>query len=343
MLTIKRIRVLVIITFLILPSLEARADPVIPVYGFFISPIMGILYGHAEEILYKYPGKDQYVSQLLWDLQPVYYAGLALDLGPRDPFVRHGFIAAASLKFGFPGKSGRMEDRDWQYPDNERLTNFSRHDAYSKNAVLGDLSLGYSWGLQNIHALRASLDFSYMYLSWSAEDGYFQYLDTDNFGNFIPGQTWNDKIRKEYVHGTGIEYTQIWFIISPGLSIKSKLSGALFLEGSLSYSPIIYSADRDDHLIPDRYYNGKRFSGYFFGGHYIESGGGFVFSYFRNLDLCFSVSYRYITGLRGGTKYEYMYYGGSAGRSSNNAYDGGTGYSALDIGLTARFSIYGRD
>jgi outer membrane protease len=161
MLTIKKIGVLVSIITIFLVPIGAETS------GFSISPTVGFLYGHAEEIVYKFPGSDLYLSELLWDLKPLLYAGIAFDFGPRDPFKHDGFTSALSLKYGLPLKTGIHENRDWDNFQNHHLTHFSRHDAFSRGAFFFDISAGYSWRLNTTLALITYGMFTYMRLSWS--------------------------------------------------------------------------------------------------------------------------------------------------------------------------------
>jgi outer membrane protease len=300
-------------------------------YDLSLSPLGGFLYGQGEEIVYKYPDSDQYLSELLWDLKPLWYAGLGVDFGPKNPFERHGFIARARLKFGLPLKAGFLEDRDWAASHAHYLTNYSRHDTYVLNAILGDLSAGYSWHI-GAFSIAAYGEFSYMRFSWSGEDGYVQF-PKDSSGNYRDDLPWNDGLSKDYQHGMVIRYSQNWFILSPGFSLAWKISRFFVLEGNFNYSPLVYCADRDDHLLADFIT-----LDYPVFGHYINGGGRFIFSPVKNLDLVFHVSWRYITGSRGDlyeSKYggPYICYAGGAG----------TGYSSLDIGLAAKIRIYGRE
>jgi outer membrane protease len=299
---------------------------------------MGMLYGQAEEILYKYPDRGDYVSQLLWDMKPLVYMGLGMEFGLRNPFRANGFNSAFTLKFGFPLKTGIMEDRDWLYQDNEKLTNYSRHDAYSQNAILFDLSTGYSWRLTDFVSVGACSEFSFMYFSWMAEGGYKQYLKSDGSGKIIPGQTWTDDIPKISIYGPGIRYTQAYLIAAPGIYLRAVMYPGFSAKLSFNYSPLIYVMARDDHLSPDEYYRGKIFWDLLPFGHYFNGGASLGYTFHNNLNLSLSVSYRYITGLRGKS---YVAFTGEKenGIASMNKYDGGAGYSALEIGLFARIYI----
>ena len=314
MASIRKITLLVIIA--LLSQTHAFSEWKTGVYGFSVSPLLGILYGQAEEIVYQYPDKGVYLSELLWDLKPLYYAGFAVNFGPRDPFTNSGFFSDGSLKVGLPIKTGIMEDRDWQIEN--FLTNYSRHDAISRGTFLADLSAGFSWRINYFLALSGYAEFSYMRHSWSAKDGYYQYLETDQFGGIKPGQTWNDQIPKKEFSGVVIRYVQNWFIVSPGVSLKGKLSRFFSLEGSFNYSPLIYCEDRDDHILTKTVFND-----YLYFGHFFDGGGKLSFTPKNNMAISLAVSYRYITGSRGDIKSGIFSYDNIAGG----------GYSALDAGL----------
>jgi len=334
MFTIGKISLLVSLLFLC--RFTAIAEPGTGRHSLSISPLMGMITGKSEENLYKYKDSDQHVSQLLWDLKPLFFTGFELDFGPAEPFKSGGFASAASLKFGLPFKTGIMEDRDWADNSADYLTHYSRHDAYSQNAILAAISAGYSWRITDFFVLGAYGEFSYMYFSWMAEDGFYQY-STFSGGHY---NEWDESIPKEKVYGAVVRYAQNWFIFSPVLSVKGRIHGRLFVEGNISYSPLAYCADRDDHLLQDTSGHGKLFFGNFPFGHYINVSARLNYSLLETLDLCLSFSYRYITGLRDKTYYA-ITGAGASGHSIVN-YEGGTGYSAIDINLAAKIRVYGR-
>ena len=339
--TIGKIGVLVSILWLCLSPLSPilhAGETTGTRYGFSVSPRIGMLYGHAEEIVYKTSGKDHYMSELLWDLKPLFYIGLDAEFGPRNRYAHSGFIAAGSLKsqlgiHGIPPKTGINENRDWKYPDNQNLTNYSRHDAYSQRAILADISIGYSWRLTNSLAVKAYGIFSYMHFSWIAKDGYYQYLESDEFGNIFPlDQIWDKNMPKTAMSGPANEYFQNWFIVSPGISLTWKFSRQFSLEGNFSYSPLIYCFARDDHILRNTV-----FYDYLSFGHFINGGGSLIYSPTGNLDISLSFSYRHISGSRGDTRIK-------EGSHTWDIYDtAGAAFSAVDISLTAKIRVIGRN
>ena len=328
---IRKIGILVSIFFLSFAPAFAQAGGASGRYSFSLSPLFGFLYGQAEELVYRYPGQNPLLSELLWDLKPLFYVGLAADFGPRDPFQDDGIIAAGSIKFGLPFRSGTHENRDWLSPQENWLTHFSRHDVYVQSAILLDVSAGYSWRLTDFLALRAFAEFSFMHFSWSGENGFVQYAQRDAAGNF---QRWDRSLPRTHLHGMVIRYSQNWFILSPGFSLKWRMHQRISLEGHFSYTPLIFCAARDDHLL-----RRITFWDYLAFGHYINGGGRFLFSLKDNLDIAFSLSYRHITGTRGRTYVQ----DNETGQTTRGANDAGAGFSALDISLAARMRVFGRN
>ena len=293
-------------------------------YGFSLSPLLGAIYGQAEEIVYKYPDSKVYMSELLWDLKPLWYAGLAINFGLCDPYEKSGFIVNASVRAGLPLETGVLNDRDWEYGDNS-LTKFSRHNTKSRGSILADISGGYSFRLNNFFLVAAHLEFLYMRHSWSAFNGYYQYLNTNNFGIIAPGQIWTNDIPKVYLDGEVIRYVQNWFILSPGVSLKGRINRFFGLEGFFNYSPLIYCSDRDDHFFTDTVFYDQNYY-----GHYINGGGKITLSPHRNFDLSIVYSYKYITGTRGDMISNQFSFKNIAG----------AGYSAMDIGIIGKINLF---
>jgi outer membrane protease len=288
-------------------------------YGFSLSPYIGILYGHSEEIVYKDPPEQNlYLSELLWDLKPLLYAGLGVDFAPGDSSRKQGFAAALSFKAGLPLKTGIIENRDWI---NENfITHYSRHDAYSRTTVLLDVSAGYFRRFFDSLALNIYGEISYAHLSWSGANGYTQYPIT------FP---WDSSFPKTYYSGEVIRYSQNWFIAAPGVSLDWDMNRLFSLKAFFNYSPLIYCADRDDHLVGMK----RTFLDYLYFGQYIKAGGGLTLSPSQNTGISLHASYKRITGARGNT-----FEGGWL-----LAQDGaGAALKALDLGFAVNFRLKGR-
>ena len=319
MLIIKKIGILVILNVLVLFHANAEAGT----SRFTISPTVGFLYGKADEIAYKYPDRDLYLSELLWDYKPLFYAGLNADYGYRDPFRHNTFAASVSFKFGFPFRTGIMENRDWMNFSHNDATHYSRHDAYSLGAIFADITAGYSWLLNNSFALMAYGDFSYKRLSWSARDGYIQYPSSGSFSS------WEDNIPKQDIKGEVIRYTQNWFILAPGLSLKWKPNHHFSIMGSFDYSPLIYCYAVDEHLVEPA----RTYFDYLYFGHYLKGGAELTYSPGNNFDFSLKLSYSHISGTRGDSQV-------GATRSPQGA---GAGFSAFDLGLAVKMRPFDRD
>ena len=116
---------------------------------------LGLLAGTSEEIVYRSSSSDNFMSQLIWPLDPLFYLGIDAGYswqGPANPenvFERifSGFFLDASVKFGLPGDTGPMEDRDWIRQPTWALSHYSLHDNTVEFAIIAGLAVGKSFKL----------------------------------------------------------------------------------------------------------------------------------------------------------------------------------------------------
>ncbi|MDR2104050.1 MAG: omptin family outer membrane protease [Treponema sp.] len=299
-----------VVNFPVTAETSGGGNPLSP-YHFSSALSAGLVYGQAAEMVYKYPNNEVPMSQLLWDIRPVFYAASSLEFSRTKPQGRIGFFSQIVLKAGFPSKSGIMEDRDWI--DSNELTHFSSHNNYTQEALFLDLSAGLSFSLPLRFLVKIYGTFFYMSYSWVARDGYFKY-DAEEAG-----------------FGAVLIYSQKWLILTPGISLYSPFFSFLGLALSLQLSPAVFCIAEDDHLLRQ-----IQFMDYIAGGLYFEPRGELIFFPGKKISFSLHVSYRFLKG-RGKTY----------SRSVDNVefvktgnYDAsGAGYAALDAGLSFRVNF----
>jgi outer membrane protease len=297
-------------------------------YTFSVTPAAGFLYGYGEEIVYKYQGEDTYLSQLLWNIKPLFYAGGVLDFSRVNPMEKPGFFTALSLKFGFPGVTGSMKDRDWNAPD-DALSNYSRSDNYTDGALFLDYLLGMSLPLKSFALLKIYWGGSWMSFRWTGRDGYLQY-PKDRLGNYLYDAPLDESAEKISLEGPSISYSQDWFFTYPGLSLLVLLPRRFTLDISFQISPLVFCAARDNHLL-----SAHEYKDYITGGLYLEPRGSVAFSPSERLELSLYAAYRFIKGAHGdsfirdtGT--------GKTGDFYQLSQDAGAAWYALDSGLSLK-------
>jgi len=299
-------------------------------YAVSICPQFGFLYGQAEEIVYPSSEfKAELLSQLLWDIKPVFYYGLAMDFSRARPMDKWGFFSNFSLKSGIPGNSGNMEDRDWLSTQNTALTHYSIHDNITNNLLLLDLSAGVSFPITRSLLMKTYLSVSYMYFSFYGENGYGTYAREIGVHNSGIYASINDNPRKIPFDGKVINYTQDWFIVASGVSLGYYFNTRFYAELVFQISPLVFCDDFDEHLV-----TGDKFRDYMLGGVFLEPG--FHFSWFasKRLELSLGLSWRYIGGTSGETYIK---------RSYTDSYvkegTAGAGLSVIDTGLSLKVHL----
>jgi outer membrane protease len=289
----------------------------------------GLLYGEGEEIVYGAPSGAAYLSQLLWDMKPLFYFGAGVSLAVKNPSWPVGLYTGLSVKAGFPGTSGSMEDRDWLDDDNQYLTNFSTHTNNTISALFLDYDLGVSIPIRLKGTYTMDLTvfgrLSWMNLEWLARDGYTQY------GSHTTGSTdygpWDPSLPKNAHSGPAIRYRQTWLMVAPGVTLDFPVLNLFSIGVSFTVSPLIWASAEDFHLIRN-----LQFNDYPRWGISLEPRLEFVYSPGDRLALSLYASYRYISGARG----DIYQNNNPLLRTLGGA---GAGYNALDAGLSLNITL----
>jgi len=285
----------------------------------------GLLSGTSEEIVYRNSSANNYLSQLNWELNPLLYVGVDAGYGwqsqavPESVFgkILSGFFVDVFFKYGLPGDTGVMEDRDWIRQPTWVVSHYSLHDNRTDIAMLAGLDVGRSFKLWNEFRLGAFLSYNVMYYSFSARGGTFLYPELDGGHFFDPSQE------------TVVTYKQFWQIFSPGISFYGEFNRYFDIELFFRISPLVTVSSFDEHLVRTLQIINDPMPF----GLYIEPGFIFTFKPASKFMLSLSLNHRSIGGNRGDSRYRYP--------DNSNTYTnvGGADYSAFDIGLTVKYRI----
>jgi outer membrane protease len=299
-------------------------------FGFSAYAQAGVLYGHAEEIVYWNSQDSDYKSQLLWDVKPLAYAGAGLSFSINELRDAPGLYTGLSFKAGVPARTGRMEDFDWQNPsDHSIVTNYSVHENYTTQAFLTDFALGVSLPLKHQDRILAFLKLggavSYRYFDWVARDGYYQYVRRNTT------DPWDPSAPKTPVYGDQIAYYQHWLTVSPGVALVVPIRSRWLVEVSLDVAPgLIWVWSLDEHIGRQLEFQDRPA-----GGVLLEPAIEASYAFNARLSLAACVSYRFIRGSRGPNRERPA--GGSYSFWHPNA--AGAGFRALDAGLILKASF----
>jgi len=285
-----------VIILLRAPAVQAQADKD---YAFSLCPQVGVFFGHVEEIVYPTNTKGELLSLLLWDMNQVFYYGLLMELSPARPMERRGFFSGLSIKYGIPGPSGAMQDKDWQSIENAELTNYSSHDNIAKEILQLDFSAGFSFPIHKNMFVKPFVNISYMNFRFNADNGYGIYARQLENGKYAP----IDDVPTEMSYngwGTVISYSQEWFYVAPGVSLGIGHKGILLAEISFMITPLVFCADLDEHKEGAKHVGRNiQFRDNLRGGIMIEPGFKLSMPAGKWLNISYDISWRYISGTRG--------------------------------------------
>jgi len=313
-----------VIIFCHAPVVQAQE---ITAYSFSLCPQFGVFYGGVEELVYPPPDiKADLLSLLLWDVKPVFYYGLLMDFSPVRPMERRGFFSGLSVKCGIPNSSGVMEDRDWMSKENTALTNFSSHDNITKEIFFLDFSAGFSFPFFNALLVKTFVNISYMNFRFRGENGsatYARYLGSGKYALI------GDAPNKYSFSGKVISYSQEWFYAAPGISLGFGYKEYFLAELSFMITPLVLCNGLDEHKTTEIQFRDKMT-----GGVMIEPGFRFSVAAAKWLDICFDISWRYISGTRGPSYYRPIGIG-----NYQQEGEAGAGLSILNTALTVKVRL----
>ena len=306
-------------------------------YGFSIGQQFGFVDAQAVEIVYPKQTEVKYLSELLWNMKPLYYMGILAEFGLDDIMSKAGFFSNLSFKTGFPGDTGIHENRDWLSFENTDLTHYSRHTNRTNRVIMIDFKNGASIPFTYVY-IKPFINFSWMNFSFSGLDGYGKYARGKKYDdNGIPIEDKssypsmyfpiNDDPKIVKYYSEVITYEQNWLLIAPGITLGTKILTPFSFDISFQISPLTYCAAVDNHLTTKAVYND--YTGL---GLYLEGTAYISFSW-DFLELAYEAAYRYISDTRGIT------HQGSQGsdytfKSPNEA---GAGLSMMDMRLLFKF------
>ena len=293
-------------------------------YGFSFETQFGFVHGQSLEFVYPTYSKGELLSELRWDMKPVFYYGAEVSFGLADIMSRVGFFSSVSYKIGVPADSGIMEDRDWDSDENADLTHFSSHTNKTRDFYQLDAAVGVSFPVKSYFYIMPFISGSWMHFSFTGRDGYGIYARKRSYNSHIYYPI-DDKPDERSYSGEVIRYKQDWFLIAAGFSIGTKLLSPFSFELSFQISPLTYCASVDEHLPITTYLD------FTYLGLFLEPRGSFSFTMER-IEFSLDFAYRYIGRTRGKS-----YYSKDDDRTWPN--DAGAGLSFIDTRLLVKLRI----
>ncbi|HKL86267.1 MAG TPA: omptin family outer membrane protease [Treponemataceae bacterium] len=243
----KQIRMCIFFLGTTLCSFPLFSSPLfnIPLPQFSLSPFTEIVYGESFEYVYT---SDKILSELVWDMKPLYFLGLEAGLEWKK-----GLSLNVEASFGLPMVTGLMEDSDWfnlfQDIDTGK-THFSRHAAKLEYATVLSCSAGWIFSTKDkntgVVTFTPSIGYKYFSWKWNAVDGYIQHNSA--IGGIYT--EWEESQTKVHAYGVGISYQQQFYIPTIGVSSSFSPNNKIKTELGITFSPLVYSYNIDHHFYP---------------------------------------------------------------------------------------------
>jgi outer membrane protease len=296
-------------------------------YCFSLGPQFGYIYGQVQEYVYPLPGetKGEFLSELTWDMKPVFYYGILAEFSRIDMMKAPGFFSSLSFKAGIPADSGFMEDRDWQSKENGDLTNYSRHTNKTNVFLHFDLICGSSFPINN-NLIKLFIGGSWTRFAFTGRDGYGIYAREKKSNTYYPID--DNPVKYDYSGETVISYQQDWLILAAGFSIGTNIFYPFSFDVSFQISPFTFCAATDNHIKRNTIF--RDYTGL---GLFIEPSINMSFV-IKKAEISLGLNYRHI----GKTKGESYINENNAGFNLD-AHKAGAGLSMLDLRFLASIRL----
>ena len=307
-------------------------------YCFSLGTQFGFVHGQSIELVYPSATKGELLSELTYDMKPVYYYGFQVDFGRNNLMSAPGFFASLSFKTGIPGDSGTHENRDWMSIENGSLTHFSTHTNKTREFHWLETYIGASIPVASYFYIKPFFSGSWMHFAFTGRDGNATYArktsctcglnihlegcpakGTPDYTSYRP--IGNNPHHYSF-NGDAIRYQQDWLIVATGFSIGTNILSPFSFDFTFQLSPFAYCAAIDNHLLrepPITFYD------FVFNGFFIEPRGSVSFVY-KRIDLSLEAAYRHI----GRTRAETYYIKDGSNTYNTAAEKGGAGLSLID-------------
>lgn len=254
--------------------------------GITIEPSFGYLFGQVREIVYDSAGEStggessyvgNYLSELIWELSDVLYAGVSVSENFNNRlYVNTGIWTAVNKGTGF------MNDYDWIYEDafgtpyvlhdrNDKtdISHWSLSSVELVNSFVADINI--SFDILPMRAWNFSVIAGYKYLTWDWTDSII-----DSYYDGSPDAIPVGVNAIDYMVDIHVPYLGIGGGFYPGENF--------FIDGRIVYSPFTIAADHDHHILRSIHFKDYVYFGQFISAA-VKSGWKFNNSILMNIQV----------------------------------------------------------
>ena len=312
-------------------------------YGFSAGTHLGFVYGQAFEYVYPTITKGEFLSELRYDMKPVFYLGFQADFSRIDLMSAPGFFASLDFKIGIPGNTGGHQNRDWMDIEKAHLTHFSTHSNRTSSFYWLDAAIGASIPVKSIFYIKPFISGSWMHFAFTGTGGKGTYArktgcspectmnthincKSNHYNDFTNYDSIKDNPHKYIFNGNVIRYQQDWLILAAGFSVGTNIISPFTFELTFQISPLTNCTAIDEHLTTKVTY--RDYSSW---GLFLEPKGRISFA-IKNFDLSLETAYRYIGKTKGPSYNDY----GNPGTFSQQG-QAGAGLSLMDVRFLASY------
>ena len=308
-----------------------------------VEPLFGFKSGQLDELVFLKNSDydDDKLSELNWEINHEYYAGIKLNGGFKNFFAETSFCA------GIPSKVGGMKDSDWLNvlvtatitgaESYQYKTNYSESDNYLKYDFSYNLKLGYIFNLPELKSLEISvkpfLGFQYKDIKFDGKNGTAWYgkFENDHYAR------WNDTENQSVSSFSGkvISYERQSSIFWIGADSEFCFLEDFSFFAGFKISPYLYSESIDEHHLKNAGYLDVT-PGFFAAFDFLL---GAEYKITERQSLCLSAEYFYMRALRGDDYTKNLSQKKFSVNNKSSEVDGGAAEHYFTVSLSCKLKI----
>lgn len=220
-----------------------------------VEPLCGFRYGMLGEYVYYDANTKDKLSELQWDVKPLFYVGGKISGGWK------GLCLSATVKGMIPSQCGELRDSDWLQDAGYKTGNRSIKTNYSVSENHLDSGISFSMDLKakfypsSWFAISPVIGFSMDYFKFSGKNGTAYYgkpLSGSNYSYYSSDDVNNRVVSKLY--GDVIKYERFDFYAWMGFETDFILTKRCNISFEAAISPYTSLQGLDSHLMRSLYF-----------------------------------------------------------------------------------------
>ena len=301
-----------------------------------VEPLFGMKWGQIDEYVFLKDSdySNDKLSELNWEIKPLFYLGVRVSGGWRGIEVSTSFTGA------IPARTGITYDSDWQNirykntGDYQYKTNYSESDNELDSNITWSINGGYTFAPVSFFSIKPFVGFDYDHIAFTAYDGNYWYGASASNHLYAYDDTEAEHRETGTFSGKVLGYERQSYFVWLGLSMAFFFPYNLSCTLGAQVAPYLYTFSTDTHYLTNSTEYVDIVEGYFSAFKAFSS---IRYACTNRFSVCINGEFFYMKILRGD---DYTKTANASSYTLSTYVDGGAGASFFDLAVSCKFRIF---